>query len=101
MAFDTVNHKVLKTKLSTFGFSKPFLRWLNSYLSDRSHFLQIDDLTSESVNVWFSVPRGSILGAMLFNLYVSDLQDHIFLPQLVHFNMLTILQYTPAVQLLS
>ena len=77
MAFDTVNHKVLKTKLSTLGFSKPFLRWLNSYLSDWSHFVQIDDLTSESVNVRFSVPQGSILGPMLFNLYVSDLQDHL------------------------
>ena len=36
-AFDTVNYKVLITKLSTLGFSKPFLPWLNSYLSDRSH----------------------------------------------------------------
>ena len=36
-AFGTVNYKVLITKLSTLGFSKLFLRWLNSYLSDRSH----------------------------------------------------------------
>ena len=42
-AFDTVYYKVLITKLSTLGFSKPFLRWLNSYLSDQSHFVQIDD----------------------------------------------------------
>ena len=40
-AFDTVNYKVLITKLSTLGFSKPFLRWLNSYLSDRSHFVRM------------------------------------------------------------
>ena len=76
-AFDTVNYKVLITKLSTLGFSKPFLCWLNSYLSDRSHFVQIDDRTSESVNVGFGVPQGSILGPMLVNLYVSDLQDHL------------------------
>ena len=76
-AFDTVNYKVVITKLSTLGFSKPFLRWLNSYLSDRSRFAQIDDRTSESVNVGFGVPQESVLGAMLFNLYVSDLQDHL------------------------
>ena len=73
-AFDTVNYKILITKLSVLGFSKPFLRWLNSYFSDRSHFVQIDDSTSD---VRFGVPQGSILGPMLFKVYVSDLQDHL------------------------
>ena len=46
-------------------------------MSDRSHFVQIDDRTSESENVRFVVPQGSILGPMSFNLYFSDLQDHL------------------------
>ena len=50
---------------------------VESLLSDRSHFVQIDDRTSESVNVRFGVPQGSILGPMLFKLCVSDLQDHL------------------------
>ena len=74
-AFGTVNYKVLITKLSTLGFSELFLRWLKSYLSERSYF--VDGLTSELVNTRFDVPQGSILGSMLFNLYVSDLQDHL------------------------
>ena len=59
------------------GFSKPYLRWLNRYLSDHSHLVQINDRISESVKVRFGVPQRSILGPMLFNLYVSDLQDHL------------------------
>ena len=59
------------------GFSKAYLQWLNSYLSNQSHFVQINDRISESVKVRFGMPQGSILGPMLFNLYVSDLQDHL------------------------
>ena len=91
--FNTVNHKILITKLSTLGFSKSFL------LS--AHFVQIDDRTSESVNLRFGVPQGSILRPMLFNLYVSVRQGHLPSSIGLFFNTLTILQYTPAVQPLS
>ena len=56
-------------------FSKSFSTWLTSYLTNRSHYVQIDDRSSCSHNIQFDVPQSSILGPMLFNLYVEDLQD--------------------------
>ena len=76
-AFDTIDFKTLILKLSSLGFSTGFLRWLSSYLTDRSHFVQIEDKVSELETVRFGVPQGSILGPMLFNLYVSDLKEHL------------------------
>ena len=75
-AFDTVHYGTLITKLSSLGFFKSFLLWLTSYLSDRTHFVQIDDRISTPERERFGEPQGSILGPMLFKLYVSDLQEN-------------------------
>ncbi len=63
-AFDTVAHETVLLKLHQLGFSKNSLRWITSYLTDRSQFVQIDDRTSEQVRVMFGVPKGSILGSI-------------------------------------
>ena len=76
-AFDTTDFKTLILKLSSLGFSMGLLRWLSSYLTDRSHVVQIDNKVSELETVRLGVPQGSILGPMLFNLYVSDLKEHL------------------------
>ena len=55
------------------GFSGSFLKWMINYRSARHNFVQIDDTRSDMAHVAFRVPQGSILGPVIFKLYVADL----------------------------
>ena len=79
-AFHTVCFKSIIIKMHSLGFSRNFLTWLTNYLSDRHHYVQIDDRKSSPALLEFGIPQGSILGPMLFNMYVADLQDNLPLP---------------------
>ena len=74
-AFDTIRFKNLISKMSKLGFCKDFLTWTLNYVSHRKQYVQIDDIRSNTTNVNFGVPQGSILGPVLFNIYVADLQE--------------------------
>ena len=76
-AFNTVDPEVLINKLSKMNFSKSFLHWLISYLSDREQFVQINDKISSKAIIRFGVPQGSLLGPVLFNLYVADMHQNV------------------------
>ena len=58
-------------------FSKHFLLWMIDYLTQRSQLVQIDDRKSDTATVEFGDPQGSILGPVIFNLYVADLQSEL------------------------
>ncbi|CAB3992479.1 Hypothetical predicted protein [Paramuricea clavata] len=76
-AFNTVDPEVLINKIFKLNFSKPFLHWLVSYLTDREQYDQINDKLSSKVTIQFGVPQGSILGPILFNLYVADMHQNV------------------------
>lgn len=72
-AFDTVNHSVLLHKLHAFNFSSKFISLINSYLLSRSQSVRIDQYNSTPLLLSTGVPQGSILGPILFSLYINEL----------------------------
>jgi len=79
-AFDTVDYHTLIQKLHKIRIGKCTLRTLLSYLSDRKQFVQIHDQRSDYRKVTYGVPQGSILGPILFNIYVADMKDQASCP---------------------
>ena len=76
-AFDTIDHVILLKKLISFGFSRRSTKLFTNYLTNRRQYVQIEDKKSKILPIYFGVPQGSILGPILFNLYVSELSDQI------------------------
>ena len=72
-AFDTVPHKRLIHKLNSYGIQNNLLSWINSFLSDRTQYVKINDSKSKKTKVISGVPQGSVLGPILFIYYINDM----------------------------
>ena len=74
-AFDTVEHDILLTKLEHYGARKLADDSLKSYLSDRKQFVSINNYDSNLASVLYGVRQGSVLGPLLFLIYISELNQ--------------------------
>ena len=67
----SLSHEILLNKLTYHGVKNSANDLLRSYLSNRKQYVQIDDISSSIVSINTSVPQGSIVGPLLFNIYIS------------------------------
>ena len=84
-AFDTVNHNILLKKLEHYVIRDVAKNWFSSYLSHRKQFVSLGGVISNDLPITCGVPQGSILGPLLFIIYINDMRNVIRFSKVHHF----------------
>lgn len=93
-AFDTVNHSELSNILPSFGLKNNSLEWFKNYLSNRKQIVQINNYTGEEININCGVPQDSVLGLLLFILYIHFICDFKINGQIITYDVDTCLLFS-------
>ena len=84
-AFDTVDHNILLEKLDYYGIRAVTKNWFESYLNNQKQFVTLNGSDSSSKPVSIGVPQGSVLGPLLFLVYIIDLHKCVKYSKVYHF----------------
>ena len=83
-AFDTIDHNILLQKMSSLEISREVIDWYKSYLSSRKFHVNVHDKFSASADLRCGVPQGSIVGPLLFLLYIKDIPQSVDCDQFLY-----------------
>ena len=100
-AFDTINHQILLAKLSHYGICWFSNNWLKSYLSNRNQYVSINGFDSGLVAINCGVAQGSVVGPLLFLIYINDLSQTTKFWKVHHFADDTNLLYKNSIKKLN